>query len=152
MRCTIKFKLYLQLSFDTLRFIKFNFFVASFFISVYYSIDTLPKDLWPKIFSEKQIFKKLFNAIHIQYSNFNLSYVLRSVQTMQLFSLGQGTVSRLNIVPRCLRVLLVLPTMLDSSQVSQSRSPSVQQCSMRTLSLVPRSRGSILKNNLRKST
>ena len=38
---------------------------------------------------------------------------------MQLFSLGQGTVSPWNIVPRCPRVLLVLPTMSDSSQVSQ---------------------------------
>ena len=44
---------------------------------------------------------------------------LRSVQTMQLFSLEQGTVSQWSIVPRCPRVLQVLPTMWDSSQVSQ---------------------------------
>ena len=80
--------------------------------------------------------------------------VLRSVQTMHFCSLGQGTVSPWSIVPRCLRVLQVLPTMSDSSQVSQllhSRYPtllealatpwdSVEQCSMGTLSLVPRSK------------
>ena len=39
---------------------------------------------------------------------------LRSVQTMQLFSLGQGTVSLWSIVPLCPRVLQKLPTMSDS--------------------------------------
>ena len=38
---------------------------------------------------------------------------------MQLCSLGQGAVSPWSIVPRCPRVLLVLPTMSDSSQASQ---------------------------------
>ena len=38
---------------------------------------------------------------------------------MQFCSLGQGTVSPWSIVPRCPRVLQVLPTMSDSSQVSQ---------------------------------
>ena len=38
----------------------------------------------------------------------------RSVQTMQLCSLGQGTVCPWSIVPRCPRVLQVLPTMSDS--------------------------------------
>ena len=37
-----------------------------------------------------------------------------SVQTMQLCSLGQGTVSPWTILPRCPRVLLVLPTMSNS--------------------------------------
>ena len=39
---------------------------------------------------------------------------LRSVQTMQLCSLGQGTVSPWSIFPRCPRVLQVFPTMSDS--------------------------------------
>ena len=80
--CTIKFKLYPQLSFDTLRFIKFNFFVASLFISVYYSIDTLPKDLWPKTFSEKQIFKKLFDAAVI------FSYSILKLQSFICVKVG----------------------------------------------------------------
>ena len=40
-----------------------------------------------------------------------LSWILRSVQTMQLCSLGQGTVSPWSLVSRCPRVLQVLPTM-----------------------------------------
>ena len=48
-----------------------------------------------------------------------LMYTSRSVQTMQLCSLGQGTVSQWSIVPRCPRMLQVPPTMSDSSQVSQ---------------------------------
>ena len=39
---------------------------------------------------------------------------LRSVQTMQLCSLGQRTMSPWNIVPHCPRVLQVLPSMPDS--------------------------------------
>ena len=58
--------------------------------------------------------------------------------------LGTRTVSPWNIVPHCPRVLQVLPTMSYSSQVfqlSQSQlSDSVEQCSMGTLSLVPRSK------------
>ena len=42
------------------------------------------------------------------------SFLYRSVQAMQLCSLGQGTVSPWSIVPRCPRVLQVLPTMSDS--------------------------------------
>ena len=38
----------------------------------------------------------------------------RSVQTIQLCSMGQGTVSPWSIVPRCPRVLQVLPTTSDS--------------------------------------
>ena len=52
----------------------------------------------------------------------------RSVQTMQLCSLGQGTVSPRSIVPRCPRVLQVLPTMFDNSKVPNSRSPSYRHC------------------------
>ena len=48
-----------------------------------------------------------------------LMYTSRSVQTMQLCSLGQGTVSPWSIVPRCPRMLHVPPTMSGSSQVSQ---------------------------------
>ena len=44
----------------------------------------------------------------------SICYVLRSGQTMQLCSLGQGTVSPWSIVPRCPRVLQVLPTMSGS--------------------------------------
>ena len=39
--------------------------------------------------------------------------VLRSVQTMQLCSMKQGTVSPWSIAPRCLKVLQVFPTMSD---------------------------------------
>ena len=48
-----------------------------------------------------------------------LSPFLRCVQTMLLCSLGQGAVSPWTIVPRCPRVLQMLPTMSDSSLVSQ---------------------------------
>ena len=41
-------------------------------------------------------------------------WLWRSVQTMQICSLGQGTVSPWSIVPRCSRMLQVLPTMSDS--------------------------------------
>ena len=77
---------------------------------------------------------------------------------MQLFSLGQGTVSPWNIVTGSLRVLLVLPTISDSSHASVPSLAvpairhcwifgstsntlawdSVEQCSVWTLSLVPR--------------
>ena len=49
---------------------------------------------------------------------------------MQIFSLGQGTVSPWSIVPRCPRVLLVLPTMSDSSQLSvpSPAVPAIRHC------------------------
>ena len=76
---------------------------------------------------------------------------LRSVQTMQLCSLGQGTVSPWSIVPSCLRVLLELPTMSDSydseswdtwelSDIVGGTSNTLRQrgCSTETLFLVPK--------------
>ena len=61
-------------------------------------------------------------------NKWNSAY-LWSVLTMQLCSLGQGTVSPWSIVPRCPRVLLILPTMSDSfPSVPSLAVPATRHC------------------------